>query len=115
MRTLSRASRVHTLPPRGGGDWVLADGRHVERVGAGEPPQADRLVELPGTTILPGFIDAHVHLTGTGLSLRGLDLSAADSRDAMIAAAREHLAGRPGRVLGVGFDESRWPDPGFPD
>jgi hypothetical protein len=114
MRTLYRASRVHTLSPLGGGEWVLVDGRHVERVGAGEPPGADRLVELPGTTILPGFIDAHVHLTGTGLSLQGLDLSAAESREGMIAGAREYLADRSGPVLGVGFDESRWPDPSFP-
>jgi predicted amidohydrolase YtcJ len=114
MRTLYRASRVHTLSPLGGGEWVLVDGRHVERVGAGDPPKADRLVELPGTTILPGFIDAHVHLTGTGLSLQGLDLSAVQTREAALAAAREHLAAHPGRVLGVGFDESRWPDPAFP-
>jgi predicted amidohydrolase YtcJ len=114
MRTLYRASRVHTLSPLGGGEWVLVDGRHVERVGAGEPPQADRLVELPGTTILPGFIDAHAHLSGTGLSLQGLDLSAAESRDGALATAREHLAAHSGSVLGAGFDESRWPDPAFP-
>jgi hypothetical protein len=114
MRTLYHASRVHTLSPLGGGEWVLVDGRHIERVGAGDPPEADRLVELPGTTILPGFIDSHVHLTGTGLSLQGLDLSVSESREGMIAATREYLSARSGRVLGVGFDESRWPDPAFP-
>lgn len=114
MRTLYRASRVHTLSPLAGGEWLLVDGRHVERVGAGDPPEADRTVELPGTTVLPGFIDAHVHLTGTGLSLEGLDLSGAESREAMVAAVREHVAARPGPILGVGFDESRWPDPAFP-
>jgi len=48
MRTLYRASFVHTLsyPPRG--EWILVDGRHVQRVGSGEPPEADRIVELPG-------------------------------------------------------------------
>jgi predicted amidohydrolase YtcJ len=114
MRTLYRASRVHTLSPLAGGEWLLIDGRHVERVGAGDPPGADRTVELPGTTILPGFIDAHVHLTGTGLAMEGLDLAGAESREAMVAAVRGHVAARPGPVLGVGFDESRWPDPSFP-
>jgi predicted amidohydrolase YtcJ len=114
MRTLYRASRVHSLSPLGGGEWVLVDGRHVERVGAGEPPSADRVVDLPGTTILPGFIDAHVHLTGTGLSLQGLDLSGAASREALLSATREHVASRPGKTLGLGFDESRWDDPAFP-
>ena len=52
------------------GTWnYLVDDRHVQRVGSGDPPAADRTVELPGTTILPGFVDAHVHLTSTGLAL----------------------------------------------
>lgn len=93
---------------------MLVDGRHVERVGAGEPPRADRIVELPGTTILPGFIDAHAHLSGTGLSLQGLDLSAAESRDGALTTTKEHLASHSGSVLGAGLDESRWPDPTFP-
>jgi predicted amidohydrolase YtcJ len=114
VKTLYRASRVRTFSLFGDGEWVLVDERHVERVGTGEPPQADRIVELPGTTILPGFVDAHVHLSGTGTLLEGLDLSKAGSRDAMIAAAREHAASSDGPVLGMGFDETRWPDPRFP-
>ena len=48
VRTLYRASRVHTfsLPPEG--EWLLIDGRHVERVGSGDPPAADRVVEIIG-------------------------------------------------------------------
>ncbi|HWC32148.1 MAG TPA: N-acetylglucosamine-6-phosphate deacetylase, partial [Actinomycetota bacterium] len=61
MKTLYRASRVRTLSLLGQGDWVLVDGRHVERVGTGDPPAADEVVDLPETTIVPGFIDAHVH------------------------------------------------------
>lgn len=114
MRTLYRASRIHTLSPAGGGEWVLVDERHVERVGAGEPPSADRTVDLPGATVLPGFIDAHVHLTGTGTAQGGLDLSGAGSREELLAAVREHLAARPGRLLAPGLDESSWPEPSFP-
>jgi imidazolonepropionase-like amidohydrolase len=47
------------------------DERHVQRVGSGDPPAADRTVNLPGTTILPGFIDAHVHLIGRPLGEPG--------------------------------------------
>ena len=35
----------------------------------GGPPGADRVVDLPGATIMPGFVDAHVHLTATGVAL----------------------------------------------
>ena len=114
MRTLYRASRVHTFSPFGDGEWVLVDGRHIERVGSGEPPAADGVVDLPGTTVLPGFIDAHVHLTGSGMLLDGLDLTSATSRDHLLALVREHLGTRPGQAIGVGFDESRWSDPVFP-
>ena len=59
MKTLYRASRVVTLSYPAMGEWVLVDGRHVERVGVGEAPQADRVVDLPGTTVLPGVVETH--------------------------------------------------------
>ncbi len=114
VKTLYRASRVRTLtfPPEG--EWLLVDGRHVERVGAGDPPPADRTVDLPGTTIFPGFVDAHVHLSGTGMIMAGLDLSEARSRQDLVARARDHVGSASGPVLGQGFDETRWPTPELP-
>jgi predicted amidohydrolase YtcJ len=115
VRTLYRAARVHTLGHPPSGDWLLVDGRHVQRVGAGEPPQADRVVELPGATIVPGFVDAHVHLTSTGLSLSMRDVEAATSREELLALARGRAAGDPEPVVLLqGFDETRWGDPAFP-
>jgi predicted amidohydrolase YtcJ len=114
VKTLYRASNVRTLafPPDGG--WILVDDRHVERVGAGDPPPADRIVEVPGTTIFPGFVDAHVHLSGTGVLLNGLDLSEARSRQDLLARTRERAAGTSGPILGQAFDETRWSDPELP-
>src|SRR5918996_999625 len=109
VKTLYRATRVRTMtfPPEG--EWVLVDERHVERVGIGEPPPADRTVELPGTTIFPGFVDAHVHLSGTGMLMAGLDLAGARSREEALDLVRRHVGSGP--VLGQGFDETTWPDP----
>ena len=114
MRTLYLASRVHTLSAYGGGEWLLVDERHVERVGTGAPPEADRVVEIPGTTILPGFVDAHVHLSGTGLQHEGLDLSQARSREDLLERVRAHIPGHEGPVLARGFDESGWDEPEIP-
>ncbi|MGH2738887.1 MAG: amidohydrolase [Actinomycetota bacterium] len=92
---------------------MLVDERHVERVGSGPPPEADRTVDLPGSTIIPGFIDAHVHLSGTGLRHGGLDLQTAGSRDELLnLVGRERRGAEP--LFGQGFDETGWSDPSFP-
>ena len=63
---------------------MLVDDRHVERVGTGDPPGSDRVVDLPGTTIMPGFIDTHVHLSGTTLSSIGIPIDRARSAEELL-------------------------------
>ncbi len=114
MRTLYRAARIRTQAYPETGDWLLVDSRHVQRVGVGEPPQADRVVDLPGTTILPGFIDGHVHLTETGLSLADDDIRAARSAEDMLRLVRERAAEGEGPLFLLGYDESAWERPDLP-
>jgi predicted amidohydrolase YtcJ len=116
VRTLYRASLVRTLGGGPDGTWLLVDDRHVQRVGSGDPPVADRTVDLPGATIVPGFIDAHVHLTGTGLSLHEADTAATRSGNELLALARGRAAtDRDPVVFLRGFDETSWVDPRLPD
>ena len=114
MRTLYRAARVVTLSYPVKGEWLLVDDRHVQRVGIGETPQSDRTVELPGTTILPGFIDSHVHLTGTGIHAAGPDLEALRSARDLIDTLARYAGSVDGPALAHGFDESRWHDSSLP-
>jgi imidazolonepropionase-like amidohydrolase len=65
--TVLRAARLFT----GTGDRVLenavvvVEGTKIKAVGAGIPaPPGARTVDLGDATLLPGFIDAHTHLTG---------------------------------------------------
>jgi predicted amidohydrolase YtcJ len=107
--------RVHTQSYPEAGEWLLVDGRHVQRVGVGEPPSADRLVELPGATIVPGFVDAHVHLTATGLALSDEDVRAARSTAHLIEAIRARVAeAGAAAVFMTGYDESAWEQPDLP-
>jgi predicted amidohydrolase YtcJ len=87
---------------------VLVDGRHIERAGGGEPPEADRVVDLPGTTIIPGFVDAHVHLTGTGIHHRSPEIERTSSAAELLEALRAISASRAGPILVHGWDETRW-------
>jgi predicted amidohydrolase YtcJ len=114
VKTLYRATRVYTLSHPAVGEWVLVDGRHVERVGLGDAPQADRVMDLPGTTIIPGFIDTHVHLTGTTLSSIGIPLERARSAQELLGLVAEELTHQPTKILAHGFDESRWDQPDLP-
>src|SRR6266511_1241659 len=114
MRTLYRAGRVHTLSHPAAGEWVLVDERHVERVGAGDPPDADRVVDLPGTTILPGFVDAHVHLTGTGIHETGPPIDGARSAAELLEMLRGVAAQQDRPLLVHGFDETTWERPELP-
>ena len=95
------------------GDRILAVGRIDEIAGlAGEDTET---IDLAGRPILPGFIDAHVHLFDTGLREIGwrVDLSGL-SRDRALAALRDAVRSRGGGwVIGEGWDESGWDDPRY--
>jgi len=114
VKTLFRAARVYTLSFPETGEWILVDGRHIQRVGSGAPPEADRVVDLPGATVLPGFIDTHVHLTSTGLALGNRETQQAASSAALLDLARARASEGDGPVVLQGFDETRWTDPRHP-
>ncbi|QDQ99184.1 amidohydrolase family protein [Tomitella fengzijianii] len=71
-----------------------------------------RVIDLQGAFVAPAFVDPHVHVTDTGLSLTGLNLSGAaslaDCLDALGTYARRHPETRI--IWGHGWDETRWPE-----
>lgn len=79
-------------------------------VGRAQFPGAD-VEDLDGGFVAPGFVDSHVHLTATGLTLSGLDLRPAASRAQCLRMIADYAAAHPGRpVWGHGWDESSWPE-----
>jgi predicted amidohydrolase YtcJ len=75
-----------------------------------------RVLDLNGRTVIPGMIDAHVHLLNLGNSLRNVDLVGTSSYDEVIARvvarARETPAGT--WILGRGWDQNDWGVTQFP-
>ncbi|PRY18122.1 hypothetical protein CLV37_101366 [Kineococcus rhizosphaerae] len=92
---------------------MLVEGSTVAWVGPDEAAGAwtregDEVVELEGRLITPAFVDAHTHLTETGLRETGLDLSGCASAAEVLDAVAARAV--PGELLaGFGWDESRWP------
>ncbi len=96
--TLLVNGRVHTpaapdataMAFRGGViTWLGGDD-----VGRSLFPDAD-VEDLDGGFVTPGFVDSHIHLTATGLTLCGLDLRPARSRAHCLQLIADHAAATP--------------------
>jgi len=77
---------------------------------------ATQVVDLGGKTVIPGMIDAHVHMMGLGQALATVDLRGTTSYDEVIARVAERARTTPpGRwITGVAWDQNDWPDTRFP-
>jgi predicted amidohydrolase YtcJ len=70
---------------------------------------ADRVVDLGDATLMPGFVDAHVHLSATGLADHGADLREARSVAELLDIVRAAAARTAdGLLWGDGYDETRF-------
>lgn len=92
---------------------VLVRGQRIAWVGQ-DPADAgphDRRVDLDGAVLQPAYVDAHVHLTVTGLTLGGLDLGGCRSVGDCLAAIHAIADVTPGQVIwGGGWDDLAFPE-----
>ncbi|HYK73514.1 MAG TPA: amidohydrolase [Pseudoneobacillus sp.] len=67
-------------------------------------------VDLNGATMLPGFVDSHLHLIGHGETLIRLDLSSFTKKVDVLEAVREYAQGFTdgGWIIGEGWNENLW-------
>ncbi len=97
-------------------DTLLIEGGRISAIGRREEVEplagdgAER-IDLRGQSVLPGFVDAHVHLMHTGLVESGwrIDLgerTRAEAVDALRAAV--DARGAAEWIVGYGWDESGW-------
>jgi predicted amidohydrolase YtcJ len=119
MRMLMRGGYVHTPPSSGTPPHptaVCVDGGEVVWLGDDDASahfaeDADRIVELGGRLVTPAFVDAHVHLSQTGIVGASVDFSQtgslAEGLDALAAHARSSIMPV---VLGLNWDDTTWPE-----
>jgi len=75
-----------------------------------------RVIDLHGNTVLPGFTDAHQHLSGVGFREMTLNLEGTTSLDDLLAKVKARVdQAKPGEwVTGRGWIETHWQPPLFP-
>ena len=102
---VSVCGRVIRLGSRG--EALEGAGRLARLLGCGEP------VELEyGGVVVPGFVDAHLHLAALGFESGGLDLRGASSLEELLEAVARAPGMGGGWVYGRGWDQElmgAWP------
>jgi predicted amidohydrolase YtcJ len=79
-------------------------------VGRQQFPDA-QIIDLDNGFVAPAFVDSHVHLTATGLTLAGVDLRNATSLRHCLELIGDYARTHPdGPIWGHGWDESAWPE-----
>lgn len=90
---------------------VSDDGRIVEVFDRGEQlPQASAGYDGQGKVVLPGLIDAHLHVMGIGFGALTLDLSQTRSLEEAQKAIKDFAEANPGRqwIIGRGWNQEIW-------
>lgn len=115
------ADRVHLVDPTFSSAQAFAvrQGR-FSYVGSREDALAlrgrrTRIVDFSGYTVLPGLIDAHLHLVNLGLALQQVDLYGLTSFDDVVRATVAFARSSPDAwIIGDGWDQNLWPGKAFP-
>jgi predicted amidohydrolase YtcJ len=114
VTTLLLNGRVHSPAMPDATAMAVRDGIVAwlgsDDVGRAQFPDA-QTVDLDGAFVAPAFVDSHVHLTATGLTLAGLDLRDAASLQHCLELIADFTRAHPdGPIWGHGWDESGWPE-----
>jgi predicted amidohydrolase YtcJ len=105
-------ARAMAIDTRSGRILAVGEDDEVRRFGG----RAPELVDLRGQTVLPGFIDAHIHLLSTAYRAHYIDAAECASEEAVAELVRQRAAQTPvGQwIQGGRWYKDAWPGQPFP-
>lgn len=104
-------------PERPEAQWMVSRDGDIVALGDGDSWREHaganaKLIDAAGRRVLPGLIDAHVHLAGAANDMRALDLRTAQSRENLLDMLRENAPKLPegAWLVGTRWSSESWPD-----
>ncbi|HEU4819740.1 MAG TPA: amidohydrolase [Qipengyuania sp.] len=92
--------------------WIDDDGRVKEVLQRGDkrPAKVRYRLDGKGRVLMPGLIDAHLHVMGVGLAALTLDLSDTTSLEQALAKIAAFARDNPSRpwIIGRGWNQEKW-------
>ena len=117
MSTLWYGGNIYTLQEENHQvEAVLTNGNKIMALGRLEDleekyhAEINDRINMNGDTMLPGFVDSHMHLIGHGEKLIRLDLSSYKSKEEVLAAVKEYAKSTSEGewIIGEGWNENLW-------
>lgn len=112
---------VYTLDPQNTvAQAVAIRGNRIAGVGTSDDLRrrfaTDSVIDLGGKTVMPGFIDAHAHLSGLGELMQSVILVGTTSPEEITALVQARARETPpgAWIYGRGWDQNRWEKKQFP-
>jgi len=81
-----------------------------------DAPRGIETIDAGGRLVVPGMIDGHAHLLGTGAAMRSVDLKRTADAGEAVRRVAARVAASPGGswIRGAGWDQNDWPGARFP-
>ena len=97
---------------------VIKDGKILavgKRAALEKSYEVKEKLDAKGKFIYPGFIDAHAHFVGYGMSLQHVDLTGTNSWEEVLAKVKTFAShNKEGWITGRGWDQNDWAVKEFP-
>ncbi len=112
MDTAQPRAQAMAIDSISGRILAVGDNDEVRRVGDGHA----ELVDLRGKTVLPGFIDSHIHLLSAAYRSYYIDAEACSNEDDVANLVRQRAVQTPAGqwILGGQWNKNLWPRQQFP-